>query len=749
MEYIEFRLADRLFRFETGKIAGQATGSTVVRYADTVVFAASVHGEEKPDAGFLSLTVDYREKMYAAGKYPGGYFKREGRPTIQETLVMRLIDRPIRPLFPKGYLNEEVLTSIVLSYDQENEPDILSVNAASCALLLSGVPFGGPVGCVRVGRIGKDFIINPTRTQMKSSSLDLVVCGTEDKIVMLEGEANEVPPELLVDAIDFARKPIKELVDAQRQLAQKVKIPSVDYVIAGRDENLFEELRKEYGEKVRECHFTKGKFERRDALNALFADIVEEKLLKTAVESDEEEKAKLKKAFEELERTIMREAVLGEGRRADGRGTKELRPITAEVGVLPRTHGSALFTKGQTQALVTVTLGTLTDAQLIDGLPPEYFKKFMLHYNFHGFSVGEAWVATAPRRREIGHGALAERALAPMLPGEDKFPYTIRVVSDILESDGSTSMATVCGGTLSLMDAGVPIKRPVAGISIGLVSEGERWVTLSDICGLEDHLGDMDFKIASTEVGVTAVQLDIKLAGVPIEVIETALKQAVENNNEVIEKILSTSGLRRPRESVSPYAPKIAQITVAPEKIGLVIGSQGKTVKKIQSDTGTTVEIEDDGRVLISGPTEEAVMAAKSAINAIVSDIEIGNIYTGKVSGLRSFGVLVEIAPGKEGMCHISELSDGYIRNIADFVNVGDTITVKVIGFDEMERPRLSRRLALKELGKPEEWQVESRQEGRQQNGSQRRLAQGEKPNSENRRKHPPSQHERDSDEGF
>ncbi|MCX7703450.1 MAG: polyribonucleotide nucleotidyltransferase [Planctomycetota bacterium] len=712
MEYVEFLLAGRTFRFETGKVAKQASGSALVRYGDTVVFAANVHGEEKPDAGFLSLTVDYREKMYAAGKYPGGYFKREGRPTTQEILVMRLIDRPIRPLFPKGYLNEEVITSIVLSYDQENEPDVLAVNAASCALLLSGVPFAGPLGCVRVGRIGNHFVLNPTRTQLKSSSLDLIVCGTQDKVVMIEGESNELPPQAFIEAVRFAMEPLKTLVNAQQRLAEKVKIHPVEYALTEKDETLINELEKEYKEKIRENHFLKGKFARRNGLNSLFEKILEERKVE-----DEETKNSLKKAFDEIERRVMREAILKEGRRADGRSPKELRPLDVEVGILPRTHGSAMFIKGETQALVTVTLGTLTDAQLIDGLPPEYFKKFMLHYNFHGFSVGETWVATGPKRREIGHGALAERALSFVLPDEENFPYTIRIVSDILESDGSTSMATVCGGTLSLMDAGVPLKRPVGGVSIGLVMENDKWTTLSDICGLEDHLGDMDFKIASTEMGITAVQLDIKLPGISLDVIETAMNQAVENNKEIVTKILSLSGLSSPRQSVSIYAPKIAQISVDPEKIGMVIGSQGRTIKKIQSDSGATVEIEENGKVLISGPTEEAIERAKSAIQAIVADVEIGNLYAAaKVTEIKSFGVLLEIAPGREGMCHISELSDGYIRNIEDFVKVGDYIPVKVIGFDDMERPRLSRRLALKELGKPEEWKVEVRQERQQEN---------------------------------
>ena len=699
MEYVEFSLAGRPLRMETAKIARQASGASTIRYADTVVFAAAVHGEPLPDASFLPLTVDYREKMYAAGKYPGGFFKREGRPTTQEVLTMRMVDRPIRPLFPKGYTNQTSITTMVLSYDQENNPDVLAVNAASCALFLAGIPFNGPIGCVRIGRIGSDFVVNPTRSQMERSSLNLVVCGTDEKIVMIEGDADEVSPDVLVSAIRFAKEPIRRIIDAQRNLAKKVGVEEADYTTTTYDQNIYKELRTEYYDILKEKHFTRGKFKRRDALNRLFEKIVEEHGL-----DEEEEIVAYKKAFSELEKRVLRDAILDEGRRADGRAVDELRPINAEVGLLPRTHGSALFTKGETQAMVTVTLGSVTDAQLIDGLPPEYTKKFMLHYNFPGFSVGEVWIPAGPKRREIGHGALAERALELLVPQSEDFPYTIRVVSDILESDGSTSMATVCGGTLSMMDAGVPLRRPVAGVSIGLVSEEDRWVLLSDICGIEDSCGDMDFKVASTEKGITAVQLDIKLHGISEEIIEAALNRALQNNEEILQKMLSSSGLTRPRESVSIYAPKITQISVDPEKIGLIIGSQGRTIRKIQSETGATVEIEEDGTVTISGQTEDAIERAKDAITALTSEVEAGKIYTGKVTSIRPFGVMVELIPGKDGMCHISELSDGYVRNASDFLKVGDTIRVKVIGFDDMERPRLSRRLALKETGEEDEW---------------------------------------------
>jgi len=634
LEYVEFSLAGRPLRIETAKIARQASGASTIRYADTVVFAAAVYGEPLPEASFLPLTVDYREKMYAAGKYPGGFFKREGRPTTQEVLTMRMVDRPIRPLFPKGYTNQTSITTMVLSYDQENNPDVLAVNAASCALFLAGLPFDGPIGCVRIGRIGNDFVVNPTRSQMERSSLSLVVCGTDEKIVMIEGDANEVSPDVLVSAIRFAREPIRRIIDAQRDLAKKVGVEKVDYTTTTYDKDIYAELRTEYYDIVKEKHFTSGKFKRRDALNQLFEKIVEERGLE-----EEEEIVAYKKAFSELEKRVLRDAVLNEGRRADGRTVDELRPISAEVGLLPRTHGSALFTKGETQAMVTVTLGSVTDAQLIDGLPPEYTKKFMLHYNFPGFSVGEVWIPTGPKRREIGHGALAERALELLVPQSEDFPYTIRVVSDILESDGSTSMATVCGGTLSMMDAGVPLRRPVAGVSIGLVSEEDRWVLLSDICGIEDFCGDMDFKVASTDKGITAVQLDIKLHGISEEIIEAALNRALQNNEEILQKMLSSSGLSRPRESVSIYAPKIAQLCVDPEKIGLIIGSQGRTIRKIQSETGATVEIEEDGTVTISGQTEEAIERAKDAITALTSDVEAGKIYTGKVHpSVRSYG---------------------------------------------------------------------------------------------------------------
>jgi len=706
-EVVESPIAGRMFLLESGEVAGQAHGSAIARMADTVVFVAVVSGKDLQNPGFVPLSVDYRERMSAAGKIPGGFWKREGRPTPEEVLTMRLIDRPLRSQFPKGYQTETVVTSLVLSCDQENKPDVFALNAASAAMLLAGVPIHSPVGAVRVGRIGGDFVAFPTNSQLAESSLDLVVCcNREGNTVMLEGNAHELPPETMLEAIKFARPLCLRLIEAQEQLAKRLGRHDFEPSIAEVDEQIYQTLKERYYDRLYEANFTKGKVERREAVRALLEEAVSE-----LAEEDEEKAVVVEAAFSELERRVVRDAILKEQRRHDGRGPRDLRPINAKVGVLPRTHGSALFTKGHTQALVTVTLGTVTDAQLIDGLLPEFFKKFMLHYNFPAFCVGETWPYTGPKRREIGHGALAERALEPVIPPEERFPYTIRVVSDIMESDGSSSMATVCGGTLAMMDAGIPIKRPIGGVSIGLVWDDDEWITLTDICGVEDFCGDMDFKIASSETGITAVQLDIKVKGLTDEMVEAALNQAFEANKQIIREMLSHAGLEKPRERVSVHAPKIAQISVDPEKVGLIIGPSGRTVRKIQSETGTLIEIDETGKVTISGPTEEAVEEAKKQVLQIASDVELGKIYKGKVVGLRSFGVLVEVVPGREGMCHISELSDGYIKNAADFVKVGDEMLVKVIGFDDLERPRLSRRQALRELGAQDTWNVSPRRE--------------------------------------
>lgn len=706
-EVLELAIAGRMFSLEGGEIGGQAHGAVIGRLADTVVFAAAVNGKDLQNPGFVPLSVDYRERMSAAGKIPGGFWKREGRPTPEEVLTMRMIDRPLRPQFPKGYQTEAVITALVLSFDQENRPDVVAVNTASAAMLLAGMPIYSPVGAVRVGRIGNEFIAFPTNSQLAESTLDLVVCCNRDgETVMLEGGGYEVPPHHLIEAIKFARPLCLRIIEAQEELARRLGKHEFQPSILEIDKETYNTLRNRLYEKLYKANFTQGKVERRKAVNALLDEVIDE-----LAGDDEEKRYQVEQAFHQLERAVVREAILKEGRRSDGRTPEQHRPINAKVNILPRTHGSALFTKGHTQALVTVTLGTVTDAQLIDGLLPEFFKKFMLHYNFPAFCVGETWPYTGPKRREIGHGALAERALEPVIPAEERFPYTIRVVSDIMESDGSSSMATVCGGTLAMMDAGIPLKRPVSGVSIGLVWDDEHWVTLTDICGVEDFCGDMDFKIASSTQGITAVQLDIKVKGLTDEIVERALNQAFEANRSILSEMLAKAGLERPREKVSVHAPKITQITVDPEKVGLVIGTSGRTIRKIQGDTGTLIEIDETGKVTISGPTEEAVEAAKKAVLQIVSNVELGKIYTGKVVGLRSFGVLVEVVPGREGMCHISELSDGYIRNVADFVKVGDEMVVKVIGFDDLERPRLSRRLALRELGVEDTWATPSRRD--------------------------------------
>jgi len=690
---VEKLIGKRILSIETGKIAKQADGATLVRYGDTMVLATAVSApEEKEEADFFPLTVDYREKTYAAGKFPGGFFKREGRPTLKETLTMRLIDRPVRPLFPETYLREVQVMSMVLSADKENDPDILAMIGASAALSVSSIPFCGPTGSVRVGQINGEFVINPTHSELAMSSMDLVVSGTEEAVTMVEASSKEVSEEQMVDAIMFGHAFIKEIVQLQRELLvkcgkEKQHIPPLKL-----DMVLLEEIKKKYYSQILEKNQTPGKDARAQALNEILNQIINEYC------TDKEgapTKRVIKAIFERIETIVVRDQIVQEGRRPDDRGLKDIRPITCEVGILPRTHGSALFTRGETQAIVVTTLGTTMDEQRVDTLEEGYSKKFMLDYNFPPFCVGEVKPLRGPGRREIGHGALAERALEAVLPSLDKFPYTIRVVSDITESNGSSSMATVCGGTLSMMDAGIPVNAPVAGIAMGLVKEGDNVCILSDILGTEDHLGDMDFKVAGTEKGVTALQMDIKIAGITEKIMRDALTQAKEGRLYILQELGKV--IDKPRTEISVYAPKVVHIKINPEKIGMIIGPGGKNIKKIQEETGAKIEIEDDGTVIISSVLAESSQKAKTWIERMTEEVQVGKTYKGKVLSLKEYGAFVEIIPGHDGLVHISEISDGYVEKVEDVVQVGQEIMIKVIGIDDQKRVKLSRKAALKE----------------------------------------------------
>lgn len=693
---VEKLIGKRVLSIEVGKIAKQADGSALVQYGDTMVLAAAVSSpEEKEDADFFPLTIDYREKMYATGKFPGGFFKREGRPTSKEILTMRLIDRPIRPLFPETYLREVQVMSMVLSADKENDPDVLAMIAASAALTVSSIPFQGPTGSVRVGQIDGSFVINPTHEELTKSNIDLVISGTEEAITMVESSSKEVPEERMVDAIMFGHAFIKEIVQLQKELLVKCRKEKQPIPLLKVDMKLLETIKNKYQAEIGAKNLTPGKEERKNALNEIVKRIIAEYC--TDAEGAPTKKA-IKAIFERIETTVVREQIINERKRPDGRGLNDIRPITCEVGLLPRTHGSALFTRGETQALVVTTLGTTTDEQKIDTLEDEYSKKFMLDYNFPPFCVGEVKPLRGPGRREIGHGALAERSLEAVLPAPGQFPYTIRIVSDVMESNGSSSMATVCGGTLSMMDAGVPITEPVAGIAMGLVKEGERVCILSDILGTEDHLGDMDFKVAGTKQGVTALQMDIKISGITEKIMRDALRQAKEGRLFILAELARV--IEKPREQISVYAPKLVQIKINPEKIGMVIGPGGKNIKKIQEETGAKIEIEDDGTVFISSAAADSVDRAKIWIERMTEEVQVGKIYTGKVLSIKEYGAFVEIFPGHDGLVHISELSDTYISKVEEVVQVGQEIMIKVIGIDDQKRVKLSRKAALKEKEK-------------------------------------------------
>jgi polyribonucleotide nucleotidyltransferase len=689
---VEKELAGRKLVLEVGEVAKQANGATLVWYGETVVLVTAVVAPEvREGIDFVPLTVDYREKAYAAGKIPGGFFKREGRPSEREVLTSRLIDRPIRPLFPKGFGHETQVIAIVLSADTENDPDILAMIGASAALTVSDIPFQGPIGAVRVGRIEGDFIVNPTRQQQTLSDLDLVIAGVDEGIVMVEGSGREVPEEVLIEGLEVGHRVIREIIALQRDLretAGKAKLPSV---VEAHATELVQQVRERATPWVREAIRIPEKQVRERRMSEILAEVSA-----TLPDPLPEHAPRVSKLVESIEREQMRTMILEEGIRADGRRTDEIRPISIRVGVLPRTHGSSLFTRGETQALVVSTLGTSTDEQIVDELEGKSSKAFMLHYNFPSFSVGEVSPMRGPGRREIGHGALAERSVVPILPSSDTFPYTIRVVSDILESNGSSSMATVCGATLSLMDAGVPILAPVAGIAMGLISEPGRGIAvLSDILGLEDHLGDMDFKVAGTPTGITGFQLDVKIGGVGTTILRGALEQARQGRLWILEKMASVIAL--PREQLSTHAPRIITIRINPDKIREVIGPGGKVIRGIIEKTGANIDIEDDGRINIASADEQAARAAIEIIRGITAEAEIGKIYRGKVKKITDFGAFVEIMPGTDGLVHISQIAEQRIKSVSDVLKEGEEVMVKVLEIDKQGRVKLSRREALRE----------------------------------------------------
>ncbi len=681
---VAVEVGGRPLRFQTGKLAKQADGSVLVSQGDTMVLVTAVMSDEpREDIDFFPLLVEYRERAYAAGKIPGGFIKREGKPSDEEVLKSRVTDRSIRPLFPKGFRNDVQVVAFVISADQENDPAVLAINGASAALHISRIPFEGPVGAVRVARVNGELLINPSYQAQQEADINLVVSGTKDAVVMVEGGAKEVPEEEVLDAILFAHQEIKRIVEAQEELRSLAGKEKYDFVAPSLDDATKEKIKKWVFERIEPVITIKDKHQRREKLREL------KELMLIELSIPEEEELLAKEAFNEAEKEFVRKMVLERGVRIDGRKPEEIRPITIEVGLLPRAHGSALFTRGQTQALVTTTLGTPEEYQVVEGLLPEEQKRFMLHYNFPPFSVGEISPLRGPGRREIGHGALAERALTPVIPPEEEFPYVIRVVSDILESNGSSSMATVCGGSLSLMDAGVPIKAQVAGIAMGLIMEGEKFVVLSDILGDEDHLGDMDFKVAGTRKGVTAIQMDLKVKGISREVLSKALEQARQGRLYILDKMDHV--ISEPRKEISQYAPRIVSTKIEPEKTKDLIGPSGKTIKAIIDKAGVKITIKDDGTVLVSAPNEEAAAQAIKMIEDVTKDLEVGNTYLGKVTRVENYGAFVELAPGKVGLIHISKLPPEVRENIFEHIKVSDIIPVKIVEFDQLGRPKLSR----------------------------------------------------------
>ncbi len=695
---VEREIAGRNLSIETGKIARQADGAVVVRYGETVVLVAAVVAPPRSeDIDFFPLSVEYRERHSAAGKFPGGFIKREGRPSTKETLTSRMIDRPLRPLFPDGYFNEVQIIASVLSADKENDPDVPAMIGASAALSISKIPFNGPTGACRVGRVNGQFVINPTHEQVDQSDLNVLVGGRKDAINMIEVAAKELPEAVVAEAIKTGQETVKVICELIEELQKKVGVPKELTELFVIDEKLCSKIRSQIADELRAAKLIPTKHQRRIAVRELFDRLVEQYC--EAESADEKpNKTTIKRIFDKIEGEIIRDLAL-KGKRLDGRGYDDVRPITCEVGILPRVHGSALFTRGETQALVNVTLGTIQDAQIIDGLQDEYSQSFALHYNFPPFSVGEVKPMRGPGRREIGHGALAERALEMVRPPEEEFAYTIRIISDITESNGSSSMASVCGGSLALMDAGVPIKKPVAGISVGLVTaDNGKYVLLTDIIGDEDHHGDMDFKVAGTTEGVTAVQLDIKADGLPHNIMVEAMEKARQARLKIL--AVMSQAIDKPRAELSVYAPKLVTVKIDPEFIGKIIGPGGKNIKALQEQTGTTIEIEDDGTVFISCVGGDGHLKAKAIVESMTQAPKVGTLYpNAKVVSIKDFGAFVEFIPGLEGLCHVSELSDSYVKSVEAVVKLNDIIPVKLLLVDDQGRFKLSRKAAMAELG--------------------------------------------------
>jgi polyribonucleotide nucleotidyltransferase len=696
---VEKQIGRQTLSFETGQLAKQAAGSVLVQYGETVVLVAAASSDPRPGLDFFPLMCDYRERLAAAGKFPGGFLKREGRPSTKETLSARLMDRPIRPLWPAGYKDEVQVQAFVVSSDLQNDGDVLAMNGAAVALHISELPFQGPVASVRVGKVDGELVAFPTHSELEESELDMIVSGSKDQVAMIEGFAHEMPEDQMMEAIQFAHQVVREVIELQDELYSKVDPQKKEYIPA-EDDGLLQRLTDAYYEAFKQAQQTSGKRDRTDAVRGL-RDRAMGEVIPDPKADDAVCPKRFKSVWHDLEEKVVRDLIMA-GTRPDGRDNSSLRQIYCETDLLPQVHGSALFQRGETQSLATVALGTARDEQRVDGLMDEYSKKFMLDYNFPSFSVGECRPIRGPGRREIGHGCLAERSVAPVLPAADEFPYTIRVISDILESNGSSSMASVCSATLGLMASGVPISNPVAGISIGLVrNTPDDWVLLTDILGNEDHFGDMDFKIAGTQNGITGIQLDLKVTGISEEIIRATLKQSREARIEILRKMLTT--ISRPRREISPTAPRLLRTKISPDKIGALIGPGGKNIRGIQESTGAVIEVDDDGTVLVASSNRESAEVAMRAVEACTATVQIGKIYDGTVSSIKEFGAFVEILPGRDGLCHISELSSGYISSIDKVVNVGDPMKVLVIDVDEHDRVKLSRRRALEELGEEDE----------------------------------------------
>ena len=682
----ELEIGGRSLSLETGAVAKQANGACVIRYGDTVVLATACYKDGTVLGDFMPLTVDYKEYTYAGGRIPGGFFKREGRPTEKEILTSRLIDRPLRPSFTKGYRQETQIIALVLSADGENDPDILAINAASTALVISEIPFPNPIGAVRIGYLDGQIVINPTNSQRDLSDLDLVVAGTEDAIVMVEAGAREVDESVVLDAFEAAHAVIRQICQLQRQLRDEVGKPKIEVTYTPKfSDELLNDLMSKFGGELRGALLTQGKHARRDAVRAARAQMV------ASAGDDAEKIPAIEAAYLEMETRIFREVILHEQKRLDGRSFKEIRPISIDLGVLPRTHGSAIFTRGETQALVTITLGTPQEAQKIEDFEGETFQRFMPHYNFPPFSVGEVKFLRGPARREIGHGNLARRALQPLLPPESDFAYTIRCVSDILESNGSSSMASVCGGSLALMEAGVPMRAAVAGVAMGLVKEQDKTAVLTDIAGLEDHEGDMDFKVAGTRKGITALQMDIKVSGISREIMAQALQQAKEGRLYILDKM--NASIAEPRANLSEFAPRLYTIQIPKDRIRDVIGSGGKTIRWIVEETGTKIDVEDDGKVTIASMDEKSAERAIDIIKGLTASPEIGKTYKGTVKRIEPYGAFVEILPGQDGLLHISEMAHTRVGQVTDLFQLGDETEVQVVGIEpDTGKIRLSRK---------------------------------------------------------